>query len=180
MNRTRRVDPKTFRFGFPRYLTLFGSVDGSESCETQPNCGTIFTIATAPLSSLSQCLRVVALFWLFAWLFVNLMMREQTLITSFAARFCFAKLTLGWMPIFTRRSRASTFQIISARLSKNGTMVSFLPWWIFLFFDTLRPRDKDGSESVAALWSGFCARSLLSCRELHWSPFDRWPSSFHL
>ena len=29
------------------------------------------------------------------------------------------------MPIFTRRSRASTLQIISARLSENGTMVTF-------------------------------------------------------
>ena len=27
--------------------------------------------------------------------------------------------------MFTRRSRASTFQIISARLSKNGSMVTF-------------------------------------------------------
>ena len=37
------------------------------------------------------------------------------------------------MPIFTRRSRASTFQKISARLSKNGTMVTFA-------FDTSFPR----------------------------------------
>ena len=33
------------------------------------------------------------------------------------------------------------------------------PWlllpWKLLFFDTLRPRDKDASEGVAALWSGF-------------------------
>ena len=58
-------------------------------------------------------------------MFVNLMMREQTLISGFAARFCFVKLTLGVMPISTRRSRASTFQIISPRLSENGTMVTF-------------------------------------------------------
>ena len=55
---------------------------------------------------------------------VNLMMREQTLISGFAARFCFGKLTLGVMPISTRRSRASTFQI-SPRLSQIGTMVTF-------------------------------------------------------
>ena len=40
-------------------------------------------------------------------------------------------------------------EVKTARLSKNGTMVT-LPW-ILLFFDTLRPRDKDGSEGVAAL-----------------------------
>ena len=44
------------------------------------------------------------------------------------------------------------------------------PWlllpWILLFFDTLRRHKEDGSEGVAALWSGFCARSVLSCRKL--------------
>ena len=35
------------------------------------------------------------------------------------------ELALGRMPIFTRRSRASTSPILSARLSKNGTMVTF-------------------------------------------------------
>ena len=53
------------------------------------------------------------------------MMREQTLIPGFATRFSFVELTLRRMPIFTRRSRASTFQILSARLSKNSTMVTF-------------------------------------------------------
>ena len=57
------------------------------------------------------------------------------------------------------------------------------PWLlaprILLFLDTLRPREKDGSEGVVALWSGFCARSSLSCRKLHWSPFEHWPLSFH-
>ena len=37
----------------------------------------------------------------------------------------FLELTLGRMPIFTRPSRARTLQIISARLSENGTMVTF-------------------------------------------------------
>ena len=39
--------------------------------------------------------------------------------------FVFIKLALGWMPMFTRRSRAGTVQIISAPLSKNGTMVTY-------------------------------------------------------
>ena len=34
-------------------------------------------------------------------------MWEQTLIFRFATRFCFVELTFGWMPKFTRRSRAS-------------------------------------------------------------------------
>ena len=68
------------------------------------------------------------------------------------------QLTLGRMPIFSRRSRANTFQKISARLSKNGTIVTFASDTYFSFF---------------------CARSLLSCRKLHWSPFEHWPFSFH-
>ena len=36
MDRTRRLGPKTSCLGFPRYFTLFGSPDGSESCEIQP------------------------------------------------------------------------------------------------------------------------------------------------
>ena len=37
----------------------------------------------------------------------------------------FVKLTFRRMTIFTRRSRASTFQIVSARLSKNDTRITF-------------------------------------------------------
>ena len=36
----------------------------------------------------------------FFWLFINLMMREQTLIPCLTTRFCSVKLTLGRMPIF--------------------------------------------------------------------------------
>ena len=57
----------------------------------------------------------------------------------FSARFTFMELTFGWMPIFTRRSRAGTFQIISAWLSKNGgTMVTFAS-------DTSLPRHTSSS-----------------------------------
>ena len=80
-------------------------------------------------------------------------MREQTLIPGFASRFCFVELTLGRMPRFTKRSRASTFQVMSARLSENGTM-KLLPR-ILLFLDTLQRRVIDGSEGVAAFGFGF-------------------------
>ena len=52
----------------------------------------------------------VALFRLFIWLFINLVMRKQTLVSSLTTRFNFIEWTLGRMPIFTRRSRAGTFQ----------------------------------------------------------------------
>ena len=67
----------------------------------------------------------VALFRLFVWLFTNLVMRKQTLVSSLTTRFIFVELALGRMPIFTRRSRAGTFQIRSAPLSENGPMVTF-------------------------------------------------------
>ena len=66
VNRTRRIDPKTSCLGFHRYFTLFRSSDGSESCETQPNCGTMFTIPAAPLSLFSVwwLLALVSAFYL--------------------------------------------------------------------------------------------------------------------
>ena len=102
--------------------------------------------------------------------------------------------------MFTMRFRASTFQILSARLSKNDTMVTFaldtsLPrhtstscFWrlprlasasAVLFLDALLPPGVGGSEVGAACGVGF-ARSLLSCRKLHLSPFEHWPFLFPL
>ena len=45
---------------------------------------------------------IVAVLGLFAWLFINLMMREQTLITGFAPRFCIEKLTLGMWEMYCK------------------------------------------------------------------------------
>ena len=80
-------------------------------------------IATALLSSLS--LHLQTLFRLFTWLFFNLVVREQALVSCFASRFCYMELTFGRMPRLTRWSRASTFQEEFARLSKNGPMANF-------------------------------------------------------
>ena len=74
MNRSLRIDPKTFRLGFLRYITLFGSSDGSESCETQPNCGTVFHNIFGKIVVAFFVLK--ALFRLFTWLFFNLAVRE--------------------------------------------------------------------------------------------------------
>ena len=53
------------------------------------------------------------------------------------------------------------------------------PWLplprILLFLDTFRPRDTIGSDGVAVVCSGFCARSWASCQKLHWFPFEYWP-----
>ena len=126
----------------------------------------------------SSCVGIVAFLWLFDWLFINLVMREQSLITGFAARFCFVKLTLGRMPIFTRRSRASTPSNTSCTVVGEWHHGYFLPW-ILLFFDTLLLRKRAGSEGVAAVCSRFWARSLLLCRNLQRSPCEQWLFSFH-
>ena len=63
---------------------------------------------------------------LFVWLFVNLTYDAgQDTYPSFTSRFVLIELTVGRMPTLTKRSRASTFQITSARLSKKSTMVTF-------------------------------------------------------
>ena len=120
VNRTFRIDPKTFCIGFPRNCLPLWETNASESCETQPQLWYTFHNSRCILVvALSSFWWIVALLWLFVWLFINLLMREQTLIPGFAARFCFLKLTLGRMPIFTKGSLASTLQIISARLSEH-------------------------------------------------------------
>ena len=83
------------------------------------NSHSIFVVAC------SSFVEMVALLRLFVWLLVNLIMPDQTTCPRLYIPLLFVKWTLGRMPIFTRRSRARTFQIISARLSKNGTMVTF-------------------------------------------------------
>ena len=178
VNRTRRIGPNTFLHRVSQMLVcLVWETNASESCETQPKCGTIFTIATAFLSSFSLLLCEWSPFFGFLYgCSSTSFFLEQTHFSGFASRFCFVKLTLWKMPISTKRSRAITLQIVSARLSNNGTMVTFASHSSF-------PRHtstswQGGSERVAALWSGFCARSSLSCRKLHWSPFEHWPLSW--
>ena len=81
------------------------------------------------------------------------------------------------MPIFTRRSRAGTFQIISARLSNNGPMLTFAS-------DNSLPRHTSTS------WCGWLRRCgcsvfwflrtiMVSWRKLQRSPCEHWPFSFH-
>ena len=89
-------------------------------------------MATAFLSSLFFFGVEGALFCqLFVRLFVIFMMRVQTLVPCFTSRFVFIELTFGKMPTLTRRSRASTFQIVSARLSKNDTRITFALGYFF-------------------------------------------------
>ena len=88
-------------------------------------------------------------------------------------RFIFVELISKRMLAVTKRSRASTFQIVSTRLSKNGTMVTFA-------LDTSFPRHTSTSCHWPRRCGGIWARSLLSCQKLHWSPFEHWPFFFPL
>ena len=105
----------------------------SESCEAQPIWDTILTIATAFLVvAFSSFLGgMVALFRLFVWLFVNLLMREQTPIPCFTSRFVLKELTSGRMPILTRRSRESTFQNSIYTVVEEWYQDYFCPWYFF-------------------------------------------------
>ena len=84
------------------------------------------------------------------------------------------------------REGANTHKVISYKYLSNRicTVVEefcqsdFSLWRIF-FLDVLLPRVIDGSEGGAAFGVGFRARSPLSCRKLHLSPFEHWPYSLH-
>ena len=81
-------------------------------------------------------------------------MQDQTLIRGFTTRFCFTELTFGSRPKLTKRSRASTFQITSARLSNNHTNVTFAS-------DTSFPRHTSTScHWKLRNWGGFQCRFL--------------------
>ena len=92
------------------------------------NCDKLFTIATA-----LSCRRIALLLWDVAlssafYLVVHQPCNEEGnkhVSPDLQPVFCFIKLALVRMPIFTRRSRAGTLQIIPTRLSKNGPMVTF-------------------------------------------------------
>ena len=132
---------------------------GSASCDTQPNCRTLFTI--------SCCTFVTTLLGLFIWLFLNLPVRKRALFAELKPRFRPIELTFGRMSIVTRWLHGCR---------------RILPIWLLpltlLFLDPLLPRSIDGSEGGAALGVGFGARSWLSCRKLHWSPFEHYPFFF--
>ena len=60
------------------------------------------------------------------WLFINLVMRKQTLVSQPYNPFHFYRIgTPCGCQYSQRRSRAGTYQIKSARLSKNGTRITF-------------------------------------------------------
>ena len=93
--------------------------------------------------------------------------------------FHFIELALGRLPIFTRRSRAGTSQIISARLSKNGPLVTFAS-------DTCSSTHFYLVKGLARkVWrhvcSGFCARSLgLVAETATGLPCEHWAFFFPL
>ena len=92
-------------------------------------------------------------------------MRKHTLVSSLATRFMFVELALDRMPIFpSDQVQMSLKQCLHGCRRMDPWLL--LPWILF-FLDTLRPRDTVGSEGVAAVCSGFCARSWVSWRKLH-------------
>ena len=83
-----------------------------------------------------------------------------------------------WLLPFCRHP-SSAFCVVVEVFTRRSIEVLRLALPLALFLDTLLPRDKDGSECVVALGSGFCARFWVSCWKLHRSPCEHWPFSFH-
>ena len=95
-----------FALGFLRHFTLFGSRDGPGSCETALKCDTVFTTATAALSSLFA---VWDLFFRhLTRFFVNLVVWEQTLCLLLCIPIRFLK---NWHSGGCRKSRSDFVQV---------------------------------------------------------------------
>ena len=72
--------PRLFASGFSRTVLPLWETNASESCETQPNGWYNFHNGHSILVvAFSSFVGIVAFLWLFVWLFINLVMREQTL-----------------------------------------------------------------------------------------------------
>ena len=161
MNRILRIGPKTFCTGFPETFHLEKPVHLDLVIHNPivihifHNSHSIFVI------DFSLFFWQVPLFRPFICLFINLVMREQTLVPCLTSRFSFIELTFGRMPTLTRRSRASTFQIVSTWLSKNDTRILLLPL-ILLFLDTFRPRVIDAQKVWRHLDSVFLLGTIVN------------------
>ena len=175
-NSSCRSGSKTFRIGL---LQLYASLTSSDSESARRNSIVVqFTTAGAFLSLLSFLFWIGSSFRTFFWLFINLVMRKNTLVSSLTQPFHFCRIgTRADATISRRRSRTNTSQIIC-----TGRRMD--PWLLCLGYFSLprqlRPRDTVGSESVAAVCSGFSARSWFSCLRLHLSPCEHCPFFFPL
>ena len=102
----------------------------------------------------------------------------NTCVLTYKPVFSIVKLALGRMPINIHKEFACRYPSNNIyTVVEEWTHGYFLPR-ILLFLDTLLPREGAGSESVAAVCSGFCARFWVSWRKLQRSPCEHWPSSF--
>ena len=114
------------------------------------------------------------------WLFTNLVMRKQTRVSWLTTRFlfCFSK-KAHWDGC--HYSQGVCVQVPCKQHLHGCRRMD--PWLllprILIFLDTLLPRERAGSEGVAAVRSGFCTRCWISRRKLQRSPCEIWPLSFH-
>ena len=91
-------------------------------------------------------------------------MRKQTLVSSLTTRFIFC--------IIGTREDANIHKVIECKYLSNNICTVVEEWThglllprIFLFLDTLRPRDIEGSEDVAAFGFWFLRTILALVRE---------------
>ena len=103
---------------FPRHFLPWETI-ASECCDTQPNCDTQFTTATAFLSSLYPFLGSV-FFFCFFWLFINRVMRKQTLVSSLRTRFTFYRIGI--------RSDANIHNAFACRYLSNNICTVVEEW----------------------------------------------------
>ena len=143
---------------------------GSTSCDTQPNCRTLFTNATALLSP--------PFFGLLFGCSSTFQCGNEHSVPNLHPDSDLQNCHSGGC----QHSQGDLVQVHFKKYLHGGRL-KFSDWLLplaFLFLDTLLPRvfEDCGSEGGAAFGVGF-ARSLLSCRKLQWSPFKHWPFCFH-
>ena len=164
--------------GFPERLSSLRKTSASESCDTQPNCDTLLPIATAFLSSHSLLFGML-LFFGFFYLVVHQPCNAET-------DTCLQPYKPFHFEIIGTRADAKIHKTFACRHLSNNICTVVEEWtqgyFCLGYFSSSTHFGlvmRFGSESVAAVCSGFCARSWVSWRKLHRSPCEHWPFSFH-
>ena len=179
VNRILRIGPKTFCIGFPWACLPLWESNNSKVLRDTTHLRCNFHN--------SHCLFVVAFYD-----------AGTTLVPCLHPDSFFTELTFVRMPILTKRSRPSTFQIVSARLSKNDPRITFAldssfprctstscRWWLrryggiwvrFLLCTIVTLMPETARVSLRTLaFSLSTGSKYLVLLHRHSFPFDSWP-----
>ena len=136
-----------------------------------------YNFHTILVIAFSSFVRIIAFLRIFVWLFINLVLREQTHISGFAARFMFCRIGT--------RADANIHMAIAYRYLSNSICTVVGEWhhgYFCLGYFSSSTHFVLVTKMAQKVWRlsvSVLVHDHYSCRKLNWSPFEHWPFSFH-